>query len=357
MTADHTQPAIDDQTWANRLGVSQEAVALHRESEVIDLHVDSFIWTRIFGYDLRAHHGKGLFGDAFYSQVDIPRIMLGSVSGATWVITTNPFLPSGVRRRLFFRNFEKLQGILGEDPERIAICKTEADYRAARKAGKHGAFIGIQGGNCLDHDLADWEKVPHHGVLRVTLVHLSNSTLGTTSSPASGLFSGAPLTAKGKAYIELLNERGIFVDLAHISREGFFDAVDVHDKTKPLIVTHTGVDSAYGHWRNLTDAQLRCVADTGGVIGVMFQSDFLGKAGVSASTIVDHLERIVDVVGEDHAAIGTDYDGAITPPADVSTPEELPRLVQAMLDRGWSGDRIQKILGENFLRSLRDLRG
>ena len=155
----------------------------------------------------------------------------------------------------------------------------------------------------------------------------------------------------------MLNEKKIFVDLAHISRRGFFDAVAVHDKTQPLMVTHTGIAGVYEHWRNLTDAQVRAVADTGGCVGVMFQSGFLAKRGASVETIVDHIAHIIDIAGEDVPAIGTDYDGAISPPPELPTIVELPRVADAMLRRGWSAERVQKILGGNFLNVVERLRG
>ena len=124
-----------------------------------------------------------------------------------------------------------------------------------------------------------------------------------------------------------------------------------------MLVTHTGVSGVYPHWRNVDDEQLKAVADLGGTIGVMFQESFLGKANVTAATVVDHLDHIIAVVGEDHASIGSDFDGAIVPPADLASPFEMPRLVQVMLDRGWSADRIRKVFGLNFLRTVEALRG
>jgi membrane dipeptidase len=163
----------------------------------------------------------------------------------------------------------------------------------------------------------------------------------------------------GREYVRRLNEKKIFVDLAHISKKGFFDAVEVHDRSQPLLVTHTGIAGVFEHWRNVDDAQLRAIADTGGTVGVMYQSSFLGDRywGGSASRIVDHLEHIANTVGEDHASLGSDWDGAIITPRDMPTCLELPRLVQLMLDRGWSDTRIRKILGENFLRVVAALRG
>src|SRR5690606_34177896 len=104
-------------------------------------------------------------------------------------------------------------------------------------------------------------------------------------------------------------------------------------------------------------AQLRAIAESGGTVGVMYQKSFLGKGEVTVRTVVDHLEHIVKTVGEDHASLGSDWDGAISPPADLATPEMLPNLVHEMLRRSWSPARIRKILGGNFLRAVALLRG
>jgi membrane dipeptidase len=165
------------------------------------------------------------------------------------------------------------------------------------------------------------------------------------------------LTPRGREYVERLDALKIFVDLPHISRKAFFDAVEAHDKSLPLIVTHTGIASVYEHWRNVTDEQLRVVADTGGTIGIMFERGFLGPRNVSSATVVDHVARVIEVVGEDFVSLGSDYDGAIVPPSDLPTVLELPRLVQEMLNRGWSDTRIRKVLGGNFLRAVALMRG
>jgi membrane dipeptidase len=233
-----------------------------------------------------------------------------------------------------------------------------SEYRRAIREGKHAAFIGIQGGNALDRDEHALDLIPDDLVVRITLVHLSNSSLGVTSSPLA-LDGDRGLTAFGHEYVKRLNAKRIFVDLAHIDRKGFFDAVSVHDKSQPLIVTHTGISGVHRHWRNLDDEQLRAIADTGGTVGVMYQSSFLGDPmfGGRAASIVDHLDHIVRTVGEDFCSLGSDWDGAIVTPRDMPTCLELPKLVQIMLDRGWSPDRVKKALGANYLRALTLLRG
>ncbi len=347
----------DPAAWAGNLSISTEAVELYLACDVVDLHIDSFIWNRIWGYDLRKRHGHGLLGARFYSQVDFPRILEAQLSGATWIITTNPAKSATGRRKAFVKNLARLRAIFDSVSEHFAIVTNVAEYRAARRAGKHAAFIGIQGGNALDESLDALDLIPDDLVLRITLVHLSTSSLGVTSAPMSGTDTG--LTDFGRDYLKRLNEKKIFVDLAHISKKGFWDAVAVHDGSQPLLVTHTGISGVHEHWRNLDDAQLKAIADTGGTIGIMYQSDFLGDPmwGGQAASIVDHLEHVVSTVGEDHASLGSDWDGAIIPPRDMPTCLELPKIVQLMLDRGWSDERIGKILGGNFLRVVETLRG
>lgn len=348
----------DPGAWATALGISREAVDIYLGSDVIDLHVDSFIWNRVFGYDLTERHDHGLLGARVYSQVDFPRIREACVTGATWVITTNPLRPGSERGPTFFQNLGELQRLFAQVPEDFAIVTSARAYRAAKAAGKHGAFIGIQGGNALDRDLAAFDKLRDGLVLRVTLVHLSTSSLGATSSPLR-MGKDAGLTDQGRAYVEALNAKKIFVDLAHVSKKGFWDALEVHDRSQPVLVTHTGISGVFEHWRNLDDDQVRAVADLGGTIGIMYQSSFLGDPylGGRAKSIVDHIDHVVRTTSEDHVSLGSDWDGAIVTPRDMPTCLELPRIVELMLERGYSAERIGKILGGNFLRVVEALRG
>lgn len=345
---------MDVTQTARELGVTDEAVELFRSSDAIDLHIESFVWRRIFGYDLNRPHRGGLFGRSFFGHADFPTAREIGLGGATWVISTNPLRSARGRRETFDKNLLELRSMLDDAPG-IAHVRTAAEFRAARAGGEHGAFIGIQGGNALDESLDALESIADGSVLRVTLMHLTSSRLGASSAPGSSRTAG--LTDFGKAYVERLNELRVGVDLAHISRPGFFDAVEVHDKSQPLFVTHTGLAGVYDHWRNITDEQLRLVADTGGAVGVMMHAPYLGRRGVTVTTLVDHLEHVVDTVGEDHASIGTDYDGFIIPPKDLPGIWAFPRLVQEMLDRGWSEPRVRKVLGGNALRVIEALRG
>ena len=343
----------DPAAWAEELSISKEAVDLYLDSDVIDLHIDSFIWTRIFGYDLKRRHSTGPFRGWFLSQVDFPRVLEAQLSGAIWVITTNPLRTASGREHAFFKNLERLSDEFDKVGQRLRLVTTAEEYGSARAEGRHAAFIGIQGGNAVQ----DARKLDQR-IVRVTLVHLTNSTLGVTSSPLNGAASDG-LSSAGKDYVVALNEKRIFVDLAHINQRGFWDAIEVHDKSQPLIVTHTGVSGVHPHWRNLDDRQLKAIADSGGSVGIMYQSSFLGDSSFSGKieSVVDHVQHVINTTGEDFVSLGSDWDGAIIPPRDLRSCITLPRLVQRLLDRGLSTTAIKKVLGENFLRALRDLRG
>lgn len=350
---------IDPAGWARELGISREAVEVYLACEAIDLHVDSFIWTRNIGYDLRKRHGDGITGARFLSMVDFPRVREARMAGAIWVITTNPLRGPESRANAFVENVRHLQGIFESVPDDFQVVRNVREYKAAVASGKHAAFLGIQGGNALDRDLDALDLIPDDLIVRVTIVHLSSSRIGVTSSPAAGARRGEGLSAFGKDFVRRLDEKRILVDLAHINREGFFDAITAHDRSLPLIVTHTGVTGVTPHWRNLDDEQLRAIADSGGTIGVMYQSSFLGDSywGGRSESVFRHVEHIVNTVGEDHASLGSDWDGAICPPRDLKSPLDLPRLVEHMLRKRWSPERIQKVLATNYLRVVEAVRG
>ena len=343
------------ETWAAELGIPTHAVDLYRSSDVVDLHIDSFIWQRTFGYDLTKRHRAPLWG-AIFGQVDFPRILEAEISGATWIITTNPVRDPADRAETLARNLDALCGTFARVPDRFQVVRNAREYDAAREAGKHAAFLGIQGGNALDLSLEQVARLCDGRILRVTLVHLSSSRIGSTSSPMRLRDLG--LSAFGSNLVQLLNERRVLVDLAHISARGFWAACEAHAKHIPFVVTHTGVSGVHRHWRNLDDDQIRAVGRSGGVVGIMYHAPFLGDrpwAG-RVDTIARHLEHVLNVAGEDTPALGSDWDGSIITPRDMPTCLELPRLVAALQRRAIPERVIQKILGQNFLRVVREVR-
>jgi membrane dipeptidase len=336
--------------------VSAEARALAREAEFIDLHLDTFIPPRLWGYDPLADHAKPLFGGRFFGHSDLPRMDEGELSGGMWSITTNPFRTAKGRWRTFQKNLKRFEALVARS-DRLEMVRNVQEYRAARARSAHAVLLSVQGGNAFDAAPNGPASIGDR-LTRVTVVHLTNAKAGATSSPVSKLRRHRGLSDHGRTQIEQLNSQRIFVDLAHIHPDAFWDAHDAHDHSQPLIVTHTGVRGVKPHWRNLDDRQIKAIADSGGVVGIMFHRPFLNRKDgpTDGAMVVEHMEHVIRIGGEDAVAIGTDYDGAITPPPDLRSAASYPRLVQIMLDRGWSAERITKALGLNFLRCFERLR-
>lgn len=345
-------PPSDRSSWARRLGVSESAIDLMVASEVFDLHVDSFLWARILGYDLSVAHGPGPLAARWLSQADLPRLRQAGIGAATWVITTNPWRSRRGRLRALVANYRRLVGILNAEGSGARVVSNFREYRVARNLGLHAAFIGVQGGNALS-DPISCAVFPVDRLVRVTLVHLTNSDLGSTSSPLRlGVDRG--LLPRGRDLITELETRGTLIDLAHASKRLFWDAVAAHDPARPLIVSHTGLSGVHPHWRNLDDSQLRAVADSGGVVGILYHSSFLGDPpwGGSVVTVARHVIHGIQTIGAQHIGLGSDWDGLIATPLDMPTCLELPRLVQALLDQGLDEYSLVTILGKSALQVI-----
>ncbi len=319
----------------------------------VDLHLDTFIPTRLYGYDVDATHSypfRHLVG-----HVDLPRAARGGLKGGLWSITTNPFRPAQSRLSTLQKNLRRFKSIIDASTQ-AAWTVTATAFDRAIAAGKHAVIPVVQGANCLG-PRTSFAEAGADDIVSATLVHLTSSDVGETSSPLplKRVWGPAGLTKKGRAIVESMNAEKRLVDLAHASPTTFWDAIAVHDRTQPIIDTHTGVGGVFPHWRNIDDSQIKAIADTGGVVGVIFHPGFLG-AGEGLSQVVRHLAHIVDVGGEDCAALGSDWDGFISPPEALKDVTLLPSLVAEMLARGWSEQRVTKIVAGNFLRCFRAVR-
>ncbi|MEC7984624.1 MAG: membrane dipeptidase [Myxococcota bacterium] len=335
---------------------SAEAIQLCQESELIDLHIDTFIPPRLWGYDPLRRNKHWIFGRHFFGHLDVPRMQEGGVSGAMWSITTNPFRSARNRWRTFLHNLETMETMFQRSNGRLMRVRSVEEYHRARSQKAQACMISIQGGNAIEY--ATPKDIPDQSVTRITLIHLTHSCYGTSSTPTHFFRRHKGLTKRGKELVRQLNEERIFVDLAHIHPTGFWDAVDAHDKHLPLIDTHTGVCGTRKHWRNIDDRQIKAIADSGGVVGIIFAANYIQRRGgpKTADMIVEHIEHTINLGGEDCVALGSDFDGLITPPLELASGDAYPVLVQRMLDRKWSTSRIKKVLGSNFLQCWSRLR-
>ncbi len=339
----------DPPSWARSLGVSVAACELLLDADFVDLHCDLEVPVRVFGSRADRHHAGGSRTRPLLGHTDYPRLREASLTGVVADIATNPFRPRANRLATTRSNIEAIRARVLSWPADLELVTDRAGYDRARAAGKLAVFLALQGGNALSADLSVLEGDLGRVLHRITLVHLTSSDLGGTSSPWA---FDRGITDKGRELVRRCNESRVLVDLAHAGRATFFGALDAHANHIPPIVSHTGVATVRRHWRNIDDAQIRAIADRGGVVGVLYHSPFLAPVLLTCSRakIVDHLEHVIRIGGEEAAAIGTDYDGMILPPRDLRDVTHQPLLVQDMLDRGWPEARIRRVLGANVLR-------
>ena len=335
----------------------QQAAELLQEHGLIDLHIDTLIPPRLWGSDPLQRHGLGVLGGRFFGHLDVPRLSDNRVHAAMWSITTNPFRTAAGRYRAWQQNLQRAQQLIERSLGQLQVVRSPNDLEAAQRSGKHGVLLAVQGANAWD-GAPDLDTVLADGVVtRATLVHLTDSSLGATSSPLS-LRRNKDLRPRAAEVIAALNRHRAFVDLAHIHPTGFWQALALTDRDHPPIATHTGVTGVTPHWRNLDDQQIRAIAERGGVVGVMAAGNFLARNGRTGDlgAYLAHLEHVLKVGGAQVAAIGTDLDGAIVPPAEMRNNIPYLTLVAAMLQAGWPRHQVAAVCSGNFLACWKRLR-
>lgn len=331
---------------------SADARALHTLFPAIDLHADPLMWSRWVGYDLKKRHApwKGTF--ARVRHTDLPRLREGGVGAQFFGLVSLPVVGEAGCFRVVNEQIDILEGLCTDRPMDLVQAASANDLAVARLQGAVAALMGIEGAHALEGKVDNLVHFAHRGVRYLGLAHFSRNS---ACFPAKGVGSGSGgLTGFGHTVVEACLANGVIVDLAHINKRGFLEACEAAKKAgHPVIVSHTGVVGAFAHWRNIDDDQLRAVADLGGVIGVIFAPMFLG--GPSINAVIAHMRHIVDVVGEEHVALGSDYDGMVVPPEGLADVSMLPNLTDALLTDGWPIERIGKILRLNALRVLNDV--
>jgi len=324
-----------------------EAKAFHDEICVLDLHADTAKLMDKLGYDLALRHERPMPKRAnLFGHLDLPRMRDGGLAGQFFSFWTAPYPQRGCASSVADQ-LTALDVAMAKNPTELGWTRTGADVRAAKAAGRIAALGGIEGGQALEGQLDTIEAFSRRGVRYLGLLHFSANAIGR---PAKGRGSDPleGLTGFGRDAVRECERCGVIVDLAHINRRGYFDALEL--ATVPPMVSHTGVAGAHPHWRNIDDEQIRAIADKGGCIGIIFARKFLGSASIDA--VVDHLLHIIDVAGEDVPALGSDFDGFVVPPEGLEDIASLPNLTVALARRGVAPRVLEKILGGNVLRVL-----
>lgn len=223
--------------------------------------------------------------------------------------------------------------------------------------GEVTAIVHMEGAEPIAADLSNLERWYERGLRSIGLVWSRPNAFaeGVPFRFPASPDTGPGLTDAGAELVRACNRLGILVDLSHLNEAGFWDVQRISDA--PLVATHSNAHALCASTRNLTDAQLDAVRDSGGVVGVNFAVGFLREDGhndgdTSIAEIVRHVDYLADRMGADHVAFGSDFDGAVVP-AELGGVAGLPKLVDALQAAGYDDTDVAKITHENWLRVLR----
>lgn len=338
---------------------SAQAQALHRRLTVADLHGDSLLW------------GRNLLRRSSRGHIDLPRLAEGNVSiQAFTVVTTAP------RKLNIFQNSDSTDQVRniaifeGWPPRTWNSPKQRALYQAARlqkfadqskgmlvivrsrsdlqkflttRGSTHtvAGFLGTEGAQPLEGRLENLDELYAAGFRMMAPTHFTDTAI---AGAAAGMKKDG-LTDLGRQWVRAMESHHMIIDLAHASPATLRDVTAM--AVRPLIVSHTGVKGTCNNPRNLSDDELRAVARTNGVIGIGLWDT--ATCGSDARATARAIHYAVDIVGPDHVALGSDFDGGVTEPFDSSG---WALLTDALLQEGFSEQDIHKIMGENVVRVL-----
>lgn len=333
--------------------VSAQARTLHATIPVADLHADTLLWMR----DPTRRQTRG--------QTDIPRLLEGGVklqvfTAVTkspknlnygendsnsdditlvailqrWPITTWGSL---FERALYqAKRLQKADDAFGPN---FRMVRNQSELRRSLNVGALAGVYGIEGAHPLEGDIENLDRLFDAGLRVVGLQHFFDNELGGSLHGTSG----AGLTDFGRTVIARAGEREMIVDVAHSSEAVVSEVLAL--STRPVIVSHTGLKGHCDSERNISDATMQAIADAGGLIGVGFWDGAICTPDLA--TIAQAIVYAVDLLGADHVALGSDFDGTVTTPLDAS---ELPALTQALLDAGLDEKTVRAVMGENAVR-------
>jgi len=341
---------------------SQEAKELLESLDfVADLHSDALLWDR------------DLTKASTYGHVDFKRMQEGHTALQAFTIVTKS--PKGqnfqenssetfdnitllsigqgqpvttwfslINRALY--QCKKLHRAAKRFNNEFIVVKSRADFQELlnrRKTNKNaiGGFLGIEGGHCLEGDIKNVDRLYDAGVRMLGPTHFFDNEMGGS---AHGI-EQAGLTTFGKEVLKEMEKRSMFLDVAHSSEAVIDDVLDLYNG--PILTSHTGVKGTYDSPRNLSDKHLLAIAERDGIIGIAFFPGAIGTNTIAG--IVNAMRYTTNLIGVEHVALGSDFDGSVTTPFDISG---LGLLIDEMLHQDFSKEEIKAILGENVKRYL-----
>ena len=323
------------------------AKALHREILTLDSHCD----TPMFfpqGVHFEQRDPKVLY--------DLHKMTDGKQDAVTMVayLPQHPKpgeLPEGMSPRRYADSiFDQIEAIVAHESDYVALAKTPQQLYENKAMGKKSIMLGIENGLAIEDDIRNIAHFAQRGIVYITLCHNGDNAI---CDSARGTQTHGGVSAFGEQVIGEMNRLGVMVDLSHGAETSFFDALSISQT--PIVCSHSNCKALCDVPRNLTDAQLKALAQAGGVAQITLYHGFLRKEGeADIRDAMAHLNHAIDVMGVDHVGLGTDFDGdgGIKGLADAS---ELINFTTALLRQRFSKADIKKIWGENWLRVMRQV--
>ncbi|HWC53162.1 MAG TPA: dipeptidase [Chitinophagaceae bacterium] len=371
--------------------IAQSARKIHFKAVLIDTHNDVLSSSVLEGIDISHRINSG--------QSDLDRFKDGGVDVQFFSVWTGekPRNEEG-----FFKDanqeIDSLEFIILRNTDRMVPGYTFRDVKKGIRQKKLVALIGVEGGHMIEGDLDKLDSLYRRGMRYMTLTWNNSNSWATSAMDETEHADSLPhkgLTEFGKQVIKRMNELGVIVDLSHTGEQTFYDAIAA--TTKPVLLSHSSVWNICPVFRNVKDDQIRAVAKNGGVICINFYSGFLdsnfakkmdeleGTRGKqikdslkqyydaakmneiwkqyfsaelepyrpTISKLVDHIDYIVKLVGDDYVGIGSDFDGVSSVPVGLDDVTKYPLITEELRKRGYSKKSIKKILGGNVLRVMK----
>ncbi len=341
--------------------VRADASALHKSLQIADLHGDTLLWKR----DLLDKASRG--------QIDLPRLEAGNV--ALQVFSSVSKTPKGqnydsnpsntdnitllamaqlqpvrtwfsVHERSMWHG-QRLEAAAKQSGGRLMLIRKPADVEtllAARASGKQvtGALYSVEGLQNLEGKAENLDRLHGVGMRMAGLVHFfDNELAGSMHGERKG-----GLTPFGRKMVRAMEARGIIVDIAHSSHKAVADILSM--ARRPVVSSHGGVQAVCGVNRNLSDTEIRAVAATGGIIGIGYWDGAI--CSTDPKMIARSIKHVRDLVGIQHVALGSDFDGAVTTRFDTS---QIVQVTQALIDIGFTPQEIRAVMGGNALRIIK----
>lgn len=262
-----------------------------------------------------------------------------------------------------YENFDMMRTELERSEGSFRVILGQDDLPSAPEPGVTRFLLHFEGGKPLGGQLAHLRNFHRLGLRSMQITWNFRNELG------DGVWeerTQGGLTHFGVAVVKEMNRLKMVIDLSHLTRKGFFDALEASQG--PLIVSHSNASSVYKNPRAIDDDQIKAIAERRGLVGILAIGRVVKAEGATVEDVVDHLEYMANLVGVDYVALGFDftkYDGprtlkdrhhpnkSLTPIKNLEEIEDIPKLVEALQRRGFKDGEVKKILGENYLRVLR----